>query len=325
MLLLPFFTLTPGPGFMSQRVVFMFPAWLLLAWFTKDVWILSFVVYVIIWQLFLMVGVMGGAVNYERQLIAVSMCNRIMWGVFLLVVVQRYGPPFNTLANAICVATLIHVGLCFFQEYVGRRLTGGLMLENAVTSWLAIATPFFFRKYWVAFLLPIGFLLFNMLDQVSGILSVGIATAVFISPWILLASVPLATSIFFWLLSNQAVLLSIINKRLVNWDIVLNHIFASPLVALFGYVSSRSGGVTFPIHNEFLGVWFTWGLVGLVLAIGFIVHLPKNNRILLASLCGLLAHCISFYCMRIPPVAYLSLIIFGVMKRNAVCSSRANQ
>jgi len=90
---------------------------------------------------------------------------------------------------------------------------------------------------------------------------------------------------------------------------------ASVETFIFGCGAGAYWGKGFPLHNEWVDLFFRFGLIGLVLIVAFLVTLYRENRILYAAMIIACVDAIGSYPFHLAPSLFLVLIIVGLIER----------
>jgi uncharacterized protein YjeT (DUF2065 family) len=108
--------------------------------------------------------------------------------------------------------------------------------------------------------------------------------------------------------------------RFGMWLVALGKLVSSWVRFIFGFGPSADWGKVYPLHSEYMTVFFEFGLIGLTLLLGYIFttarYLIKSKSVLLGS-CFAIA-CLDItgtYNLHIAPIAFLIIIICGLIER----------
>jgi hypothetical protein len=333
LVLLPLAVLAPGVACFSQRFVLVFLVWLMLASQLKNRSLCAFVCYLTVHQAYISIGWFFGLATETQHALSLRAANYTMIGVLVYYLVTQIDIPFKWVANAICVSALIQVVLCLLQgvwsfdavmrflalykNNVSSRLAGDVMLgtlgnPNFVGGFFAVSLAFFFRPYWKWCVPVIAALLLGIRSE-GAIISAVAAVIVFSRQWWLFMVLPVCVVLYLvWKQDFSVNPVTYLGTRPENWGIAWGKITSCWETTLFGMGYGKHNSL-YPIHNEYLSVWFRWGLVGLIPILGFLWNLPRRNIILTAAIVALLVNALASYPMRIPPIAFLGCAIFGLM------------
>jgi hypothetical protein len=102
--------------------------------------------------------------------------------------------------------------------------------------------------------------------------------------------------------------------RLVNWTIVANVLLQGPLNMIFGCGPASDISMQ-PIHNGYVWLLGHFGIIGFVLFAMFLIKLPKTHTLFTCSFIAICVDACGSIVMRIPALAYPSIIIFALMSR----------
>lgn len=334
LVLCPLAIFSPGPAVHGQRIAFTFVAWLCFASYIKDVWLKWLIVYITCWQAYSAMLWMFGGGSFQQYVVGFNVSHKIVIGILIYWLALQANFTKKTFYNFVCIATIIQVvvallqiggvnivteALALFKPNVkdgGGFIYGSLGVMNGLSTWLAITLPFFFRRYWAVAVPFICFLTLYM-HREMGVLASIIAIVVYSrNAWLLVLP---TVFVLYKAIMAGGIINAVIKyggTRLDNWLLVYERISSGLFSVLFGF----GGGVDvpmFPIHNEFINLWFMFGAIGVAVVCGFLATMPQKDKMLSASFFALLTDSLGFYSMRVPPVALLVLIMLGVMKKDA--------
>jgi hypothetical protein len=108
--------------------------------------------------------------------------------------------------------------------------------------------------------------------------------------------------------------------RFGMWMMALRKVFVSWGSLIFGVGPAANFGRKYPLHNEYVAMWFEFGLIGLALMIGYIVTTVKmlsksGNRLLLTSFTIAFLDMMGNSSLHIAPTAFLIIIVCGLIER----------
>jgi hypothetical protein len=116
--------------------------------------------------------------------------------------------------------------------------------------------------------------------------------------------------------------------RFAMWMVALGKLLTSFSSFLFGFGPGATFGRKYPLHNEYMSMWFEFGLVGLTLLVGYIATTVKamarsKNRVLFTSFAIACLDMTGNYPIQIAPTAFLILIVVGLIERERMSASTA--
>ena len=196
---------------------------------------------------------------------------------------------------------------------------GSLGNPNFVAAYMAICAPFFLRGKWRWALIPL----------LAAILACRTSTAVL--------ALVCGMAVFFYdrkhirlyflavvaMLSGAALFLamdwvSVFNsQRWYFWMIGTEFIIRNWTAFLFGNGLGAKTGLDFPLHNDWMQLWFHVGAVGVFLAAWWMVAMLRTrDRILKAAVLIAGINAIGNYPFHLAPSAVLIFSIFGLIERD---------
>lgn len=108
--------------------------------------------------------------------------------------------------------------------------------------------------------------------------------------------------------------------RFAMWLVAIGQLLKSWNFMIFGYGPAASWGREYPIHCEYISVWYQFGLIGLTLMLGYIYTTTRflfkaKNLILLTALLILCLDMIGNFPLEIATTGFMALIIGGLIER----------
>ncbi len=108
--------------------------------------------------------------------------------------------------------------------------------------------------------------------------------------------------------------------RFSMWLMAFAKLMKSWTAMIFGFGPGAFWGRPYPLHSEYMWVWFQFGLIGLGLMVGYIWttarFLIRSHRILLlTSFIIICLDMVANFPMEIPPPAFLIIIIAALIER----------
>ena len=312
--------------------------------FVKNLWVRAFVWYWVAWVLLMMImSALGNFPSLEFQK-AVIATGYFAFTMMFYIAMQESTIKIDRILDVVCLAAVLQALLCvcqmwdfdphfkFMELYASVKktlpeteVTGTLGNNNFLAVYLAISTPFFFRRYW-AYFVPV--LLSIILISLTSTAVVGllIGTVVFFKDrikwrWIILGLIPFIVYLF------------VIKASLTwnfTWDHDRFHWWKSALVfwymnwesMIFGFGPSVSWGQKFPIHNEWITALFNFGIIGLGIAVGYFVTAYRKNRHLYAAFITAAVTLNGTYPLHLAPTGMLCMITIGLMERERLNANR---
>jgi len=108
--------------------------------------------------------------------------------------------------------------------------------------------------------------------------------------------------------------------RFLMWQVAISKLCQHWSLMIFGFGPGAFWGRQYPIHGEYISVWFQWGLVGLAIVAGYIIHtwrflIKRKDMLLTTSFLIICLDCIGNFPMQIASTGFLALIIMGLIER----------
>jgi len=288
-----------------------------------------FGIYAACWFLFLRVGQMAGIVDAVQARGAMSATIYIIVAYAIYLSVSITNTKKEYIFNAICIGAILQSILGVIQSFniypiiwfVGKLtninnplsglITGSLGNPNFLGGFLAISLPFFFRKKWIWLaILPAYHIL--TLHSSGAAAAALIAVVVYFKKWKLLIVAAGLGLIFIFFIEDHSIFT---NPRWEVWWATLQKICASPETFLIGYGPGAPTGYNYPLHNEWLELWFNYGAVSIFMAVVYIMNISREDKILLAAFAAFVVNGLANYGWHLAPSGFLILIIMGLLER----------
>lgn len=108
--------------------------------------------------------------------------------------------------------------------------------------------------------------------------------------------------------------------RFGMWLMALGKLTQTWFGAVIGFGPNAYWGRSYPLHNEYMTIWFEFGLIGLGLVFAYIYTsikflLKTKNNVLLTSLIILCLDMVANFPMEIASTAFMAIIIIGLIER----------
>lgn len=300
----------------------------------NNIWLSLFFIYAATWQLFLFIDGLSIPAP-ERQLQIAKGFSQIVFllaGLSVYVGILKTKLPNETFYKIICISVIVQCLLAVCQLWnhdpivyalshflqIWRRLdeaaiVGTMGNPNFLVGYLAICLPFFFRKPWFYFI-PVMAALFYLSKTSAAVIPALMAIPLYyrsIKMFGIFALLAMGYAVY----DGNVFVYTEINYRYQLWWEVLKQ-FESVKDVIFGFGPGAPWGHKFPMHNEWLSLFHSYGLIGLVFIAGFIKSLDRSNRILFAAFGVACLNMIGNYPLHLAPSAFVIIIIVGLIERN---------
>lgn len=338
-LLLPFAYISFGTIYRGQQHFLLICAFLLTACKIKNIVLNSFFFYVAGWVLWIMLSnMLAGKSNIESAE-AFSTIVYFWIAAAIILAVSESTISISKIINVLCIMAIIQATMAisqrlgfdpfywltsqFFEmrrDLADNTLTGSLGNPNYLAGFLAISLPFFFRKYW-AWFIPLLCAVFYLSSTSTAIIAASAAVIVYYRTYKLAIPLLLIAIIYILFIDwNGPIIYK--NIRWTWWGNITTQTMSTWQTAIFGFGPGAGWGHTFPMHNEWVAMFYQFGAVGLGFAMLYIIHIPLPNKIssteykmLFAALVAAAVNCIGNHPLHLAPSAFLILIVMGLIER----------
>ena len=336
--LVPFVVIVGGIIHEGQRASMSLAGVAIIGAFIKNNWIRAFIWYWLVWIIFMLLMTQLGKLPPPFSQKAFYMTSYMISAFVFFLAMQESMIKIEYVYNVICFTAIIQALLAICQMWaldpffdmmktyanVKKLLdvtetTGSLGNNNFLAFYLMVSMPFFFRRYWCLFIPVLFAVVLSSITSTAIVAGMTGAAYYFRKKvkwrWMALVALPLIG----WLLFSKASL-----TWNFTWDHDRFHWWRSAIMLwkesgpggwILGFGPTMSWGRNFPIHNEWLTALFNFGIVGVVLIIGYIVTAYRKNRILNTAIIIASITFISSYPMHLAPTVTLIMIILGLMER----------
>ncbi len=261
----------------------------------------------------------------------------------------------RTWANVICTAAILQMAIAgsqaagfapvqwlfalFAKVDPGKQLVvGTLGNKGFLVMFLAITMPFFFRRRWFWFIIPM-LVLMAFANTTTAIIAAFAGAAVYFYPKMKIPNidpfwqrVSMVTALVLivgaFVLFVDTDLSKAVNRgpkgiflvegRIHKWGIAVEQVSMTWPSMLFGLGPGSRWGGKGTLHNDWLTAWHVWGLVGLGLVMGFVFNIERSNRRAFAAFVVACVAALGSLPMHLAPSAFLIIIIAGLCEREKV-------
>lgn len=333
MLAIPYMVLTRGLLHGSHHLALVLFAAVMVGMLAGNAWISAFMVYLTGREVFLFLGAING--NPGAAIAGLDVMVYLIAGLLFFVAARYSSLKLSTFYNFVCAGAILQAVIAALQFFgvdvmlmvlnlfvpargrlVDGTLLGTLGNPNFLAAYLAISLPFFFRRGWAWFILPIVLILLGSnttsavvpaiigavwfyWDRYSGIRPTIIAGALL--PAILYVT---TMDVPFWE-----------SPRWGFWMQAMEQLDTTGKI-LFGLGPGAAWAQKWPLHSEWITIVHQFGLVGLWIVGGYAMTLWRGNRVLFAALLIALINAGGNYNLHLAPSAALIAVIAGLIERD---------
>ena len=314
-------------------------------------WIKSMGVYLSCWMAFTFLMVFLGKFPQILSMAMIEAVFFIFAGLILFLSIYRGSLSLSSWLNIICIAAtaqaLLAVSQTFGFDPVRLLLekvvdvhgqmafttpVGTMGNQNFLAAFLAISLPFFFRATWVdlgksrrkgsccLLRLPIGWYLaipiivyaLILTKTTTAIGAAIIGSVYFFFGWKWACGSVLPAFVIYAIKFNGTILT---NARIQYWLDAINSTTSSWQTFMFGWgpgITWKSGNM---LHSEYINAFFNYGLIGLIIMVGYIVSVHKMNKMLLSAFIVLCIDMIGNHALHTVPTAVLIITIIALLER----------
>lgn len=325
--LLPVTILTAGLIHDGHRLAFFTFCLGLLAVYVRNPWLMGLMLWAMAWQATILIITFTMPAKPPIVFTATDQYIYYLCAAVVFVVAKESRLPIEHWYNAICGVAIFEMVIGAFQFFkfdpytwalnhfvqtisLWDGINGTLGNPNFHCAFLAISLPFFFRRGWRWFIPVIAFFLVYSHTSTS-VASACAAVAVFFWHWSWMVAMGLAAAVYaFWYDGNI-----IGNERFGYWRGALETMGLWPVSYLVGMGPGIGFRHEWPLHNEWVTLFYRYGAIGLAFAAGYVVTAYRENRILFAAFVAACVNCIGSYPLHLAPSVFLIMIICGLMER----------
>jgi hypothetical protein len=381
--MIPFVFLAPGLLWTSQQLFFIVLPLIIIAFYIRNIWVKTFLLYVMAWQILLfllyfnnpnanpgnglnvIITLMSGAIIFKFVSEGSLKTSKWFWVIRIAVILQillaipqfwKFSPLFYVLSH--------------FTKMVNElpsHLTGTIGNRNYFAAFVAISVPMFIG--WATFKIKeinvnlslIGIFIILYFCFSPGTIAAVIAMSFLLAyrvpkgkiRWAVMSAGPILAVAYtgYYVLSTGYHVRDFVNlplqlKELIQgktinyfepdgdlgrfgmWIMAFTQLKESWIKMIFGLGPGAPWGRAYPLHSEYMSVWFQFGLVGLALMIGYIwttvrFLFKSKNMIFLAAAIIICLEMVMNHTMEVPVSGFLVIIIAALIEREKHALSNA--
>jgi hypothetical protein len=309
-------------GHACMASLFAFAA---LSLMTNNVWLIAFGVFTSIWYAHLYSATFSVAIPDVVVLQVIESTLFISSGLIIYSIVKYGKTSIQLWKDAICTISILLAVIGIAQFQVVKVATSTLGCSNFLAAFLAIATPFFFRKGWF-FALPV--ILLAIWDAHTSMAILALAVGVGAYFWKLKGMLAGMIPGLFYLtcIDNHTIQNVATEERVAFWSDAAVKVSSHWYTLLFGVGPGIYWRTDNMLHSEYVYLLFNFGLVGVLIAAGYIIkqfsflkypHYRIPDRSLFAAMIIILINAIGNHLLHTAPTAVLAIIIFALNERIA--------
>jgi hypothetical protein len=335
-LLSPFLILSTGYIWTGQQIGLMMVFLLLLAAMIENRWVQLFIVYVVVYQTWLFIDAIVNPSLFRAALSSGYTQVLFMFaGAMIFHATSKSKVSVGIFYNIICIAALIQAGIAILQvtliDLVPITLSliataksqalnipvGTLGNQNYLAAFLAFSTVFFLRRIWIFGLIPVCVALFishTTSAVVPAVIGIGLFCILRYQLKLkLIAGVVLLCALMALMygLYDASIF---VNDRFEIWGSALNQVLNNNII--FGLGPGALWAGNYPLHSEWVTLVHQFGLIGLILAGGYLVTVSRKNIYLFSSFVIIVINMAGNAALHIPPTAFLACLVAGLMERD---------
>ena len=293
-------------------------------------WIRVIGIYLSGWVAFNFFVIFLGKYPPELSTSMIDFLLPVFVGMVFFLSIYRGDLPFEVWANVICIVATIQAVIsilqmcgidpivpvlnCFVDVYGQMPFTtptGTMGNQNFLAAFLAISLPFFFRGKW-KWPLPIVIYALILTKTTTAIAAAIIGTVYFYFGWKWAIGSILPAFVIYAIKYNGTVLT---NARVEYWLDAWRSTSHSWQTLLFGWgpgITWKSGNM---LHSEYVNTFFSFGLIGVVLMVGYIMDVHKINKMLFSAFIVACIDMIGNHALHITTTATLILVVVALSER----------
>ena len=99
------------------------------------------------------------------------------------------------------------------------------------------------------------------------------------------------------------------------WKEAFNQVVQWPLGIAFGLGPGAEWANNYPLHSEWVTLFHQFGVIGIILAVGFLLTVSRKNVYLFSSFVIIVINMFGNAALHIAPTAFLACMVAGLMER----------
>lgn len=300
-----------GPNvFGSQAFMMCVVAMVAIACMTEDIVVAAFGAYCALWFAYIQFSASMGFIPREAIIQAVDTMQLIMAGIVWYLFVRGSKVSPDLYMDGICVLSVILSIIALIQVLMGGVPTATLANQNFLAAFLAISTVFFFRGRW-QWALPLIIMVLYLCKTSTAVLAICVGIGFYFYGWKGTAAAIIPAGLYFLIIKTPTSL----HERIGFWADAFNKVSTSWQTLIFGVgpgIYWQPGNM---LHSEYVYLLFNFGIIGLVLALLYILGASKRNRFIYSAFLVCLVDGIGNHLLHTAPTAMLATTIFALNDR----------
>jgi hypothetical protein len=347
-ILVPFGYLSDGILHQGHHLAFVLSFVVITGSLTKNKFLYLFSIYLSLWYIYICIVRMMYGIPAIYTVDATNALLYISIGMAIYTAVANSSIDKEKVYNVICATSLVQCALALMQimgldpilSFLNNWFNaqplldrhspiGSLVNPNFLSAYVSITLPLWFRGRW-KYLIGIPITVIILCKTTSAFIPAVIGCVYYFWPriWVkvnkrdwyeayeVFVSVTLliVACVLYAMFSHASIL---DNPRWGMWVSALTISFANWNTILVGMGPGAGWTQPYPLHSEPVTMLYQYGIVGLALLAGFIVTVPRHNRMLYAAFIIAVINSFGNYPLHLSPSAFLIIIICGMISGTA--------
>jgi len=277
-----------------------------------DFFVTALGLYLCAWFSWIQSAGVVGMMSSDAVIWGIDAVPLVMAAVALYVVVRNGRASVDFWKNSVCILAVVLAVIGLLQYRNVGEATATLGCTNFLGAFLAVSAVLFYRRGWF-FLLPIILWALWLTHTATAIAALCIGTGFYLWRWrgVALAVIPGAIyCIFFKGLDS-------LFNRAEFWTDAAAKVSANWHTILFGFGPGVPWQADNTLHSVPVYLLFNLGIIGLMLAVGYVATRKYRDRLLSSAVLVLIVNGFANLWTHTPPTAYLAAAIFALNDREA--------
>lgn len=278
-----------------------------------DLFVTALGLYLCAWLSWIQSAGVVGMMSADAVIWGIDAVPLLMAAMGLYIIIRNGRASAHFWKNTICILALILAVLGILQYRTVGQATATLGCTNFLGAFLAASALFFYRRGWL-FLLPVILWVLWLTHAATAIAALCVGTGFYLWRWrgAAIAAVLGAGYCYFFKPLGSLI------ERASFWADAATKVSSSWQTLLFGFGPGVPWQADNTLHSVPVYLLFNLGIVGLLMAVGYVATRKYQDRMLSSAILILIVNGLANLWTHTAPTAYLAAAVFALNDREAM-------